>query len=292
MIRRVPRLRAAVVEPELDQRSLNRGAARPPLRRRCREGVTSSRDEVRGSHEFETHGVWVAPVGAHGAQAAEIGIGQPLSLACYAIGRVKFQAREFDFPEHSALPDALALPFGAAACRAFSRGLFHGYRTEKDTLPAVRGRICFDHQIRRRYSITLRSRCATTRSRTLSTRSSTHRLQHYRCLGSDRWRHLAGPRCDTRPVRQHLLDDVVWTEVLRLREEPALIQQELDRPLAAAHGRPEDVAVETAPRISFGIIAGMLVSSPILERTVPRRASAQSPCDTHPRLLGMAPAAG
>ena len=68
----------------------------------------------------------------------------------------------------------------------------------------------------------------------ISTRSTARRIQYYRCIGTDRWRHLAGPRCDTRPVRQDLLDEVVWTEVLRLLEEPALIQQELDRRLAAA----------------------------------------------------------
>ena len=68
----------------------------------------------------------------------------------------------------------------------------------------------------------------------ISKRSTARKIQYYRCIGSDRWRHLAGPRCDTRPVRQDLLDEVVWTEVLRLLEEPALIQQELDRRLAAA----------------------------------------------------------
>ena len=60
----------------------------------------------------------------------------------------------------------------------------------------------------------------------ISTRSTARRIHYYRCIGSDRWRHLAGPRCGTRPVRQDLLDEVVWTEVLRLLEEPALIQQE------------------------------------------------------------------
>ena len=68
----------------------------------------------------------------------------------------------------------------------------------------------------------------------ISKRSTARKIQYYRRIRSDRWRHLAGPRCDTRPVRQELLDDVVWTEVLRLLEEPALIQQELDRRLAAA----------------------------------------------------------
>ena len=51
--------------------------------------------------------------------------------------------------------DALALAFGAAARRAFSRGLLHGYRTEEDALPAVRGRIRFDDRIRRRFGIPL-----------------------------------------------------------------------------------------------------------------------------------------
>ena len=67
-----------------------------------------------------------------------------------------------------------------------------------------------------------------------ATRTSARKIQYYRCIGTDGWRHLGGPRCDTRPVRQDLLDEVVWTEVIRLLEEPALIQQELDRRLAAA----------------------------------------------------------
>ena len=85
----------------------------------------------------------------------KISIGRLLSLACYAIGKVELQEREFSFPEDSALPDALARAFGAAARRAFSRGLLHGYRTEEDALPAVRGRIRFDDQIRRRFGIPL-----------------------------------------------------------------------------------------------------------------------------------------
>ena len=67
-----------------------------------------------------------------------------------------------------------------------------------------------------------------------SARTSARKIHYYRCIGSDGWRHLGGPRCDTRPVRQDLLDEVVWAEVIRLLEEPALIQQELDRRLAAA----------------------------------------------------------
>ena len=85
----------------------------------------------------------------------KIGIPQLLSLACYAIGKVKFQASDFDLPEESALPDALALALAKAARYAFSRGLLHGYRTEEEALLTVRGRIRFDEQIRRRPGIPL-----------------------------------------------------------------------------------------------------------------------------------------
>jgi site-specific DNA recombinase len=76
-------------------------------------------------------------------------------------------------------------------------------------------------------------KCGYALSRT-STRSSARRIHYYRCLGSDGWRHLGGPVCKSRPVRQDLLDQIVWTEVMRLLEDPALIEQELDRRLVAA----------------------------------------------------------
>ena len=67
-----------------------------------------------------------------------------------------------------------------------------------------------------------------------STRSSARAIHYYRCLGSDAWRRLSGSVCNNRPVRQDLLDEVVWTEVVRLLENPQLIQSELERRLAAA----------------------------------------------------------
>src|ERR1700738_1906659 len=67
-----------------------------------------------------------------------------------------------------------------------------------------------------------------------STSTSARKLHYYKCIASDSWRKLAGPVCDNRPVRQDLLDAIVWTEVIRLLEDPTLIQQELDRRLAAA----------------------------------------------------------
>src|SRR5216684_2908808 len=69
----------------------------------------------------------------------------------------------------------------------------------------------------------------------VSTRTSARKIHYYKCIGSDSWRKLGGPICDNRRlVRQELLDQIVWAEVIRLLEEPTLIQQELDRRLAAA----------------------------------------------------------
>ena len=67
-----------------------------------------------------------------------------------------------------------------------------------------------------------------------SARTSARKISYYRCLGSDSWRYLNGPLCDSRPVRQDLLDDIVWTELVRLLEDPALVSVEIDRRLEAA----------------------------------------------------------
>ena len=91
-------------------------------------------------------------------------------------------------------------------------------------------------------------KCGYALSRT-STRSSARKIHYYRCIGSDAWRHLGGRRCDNRPVRQDLLDQIVWTEVLRLLENPLLIQQELDRRLAAARAAdPTKARAQTVQR--------------------------------------------
>jgi site-specific DNA recombinase len=67
-----------------------------------------------------------------------------------------------------------------------------------------------------------------------STRTSARKIYYYRCLGSDRWRYLGGAVCNSRPVRQDLLDELVWREVINLLEDPSLIQGELDRRLSVA----------------------------------------------------------
>ena len=68
-----------------------------------------------------------------------------------------------------------------------------------------------------------------------STRTTKRKLYYYRCLGSDGWRYAEGARCASRPLQQ---DRLMWAELVRLLEEPALLRAELERRLEA--GRETD----------------------------------------------------
>ncbi len=82
-----------------------------------------------------------------------------------------------------------------------------------------------------------------------STHSSARKIYYYRCLGSDAWRYSGKARCDERPIRQDLLDHIVWTELMRLIEDPSLIQAELSRRLEAArNANPAKRRQETLTR--------------------------------------------
>ena len=76
-------------------------------------------------------------------------------MASYAMGAVDFREERFEFREQRTLVEALVPALNRAARRAFARGLIHGYRTEEEALQTVRGRIRFNDQIRRRFSIPL-----------------------------------------------------------------------------------------------------------------------------------------
>ncbi|MCY3925441.1 MAG: hypothetical protein OXG52_08020 [bacterium] len=85
--------------------------------------------------------------------APKIGIPQLLTLVCFATGTFQPTHELFGYPRDEAPADVLALSLGSAARRAFGRGLLHGYRSEDDALPTVRGRIRLDEQIRRRHGV-------------------------------------------------------------------------------------------------------------------------------------------
>jgi site-specific DNA recombinase len=67
-----------------------------------------------------------------------------------------------------------------------------------------------------------------------STRTSTRKLYYYRCLGADASRHLQGPLCTNRPLRQDYVDQFVWDQIVHLLEDDTLMQAEIDRRKEAA----------------------------------------------------------
>ena len=72
-----------------------------------------------------------------------------------------------------------------------------------------------------------------------STRTSARTIYYYRCYGSDAYRHGGTPLCPQKPIRQDLLDPIVWGEVVRLLDDPSLIENELKRRQEAArHADP------------------------------------------------------
>jgi site-specific DNA recombinase len=66
-----------------------------------------------------------------------------------------------------------------------------------------------------------------------TTRTTNKRIYYYRCIGSDNYRHIGGRVCNSRPIRADELDTLVWEEVRRLLEDPALVRAEIDRRLKA-----------------------------------------------------------
>jgi site-specific DNA recombinase len=61
-----------------------------------------------------------------------------------------------------------------------------------------------------------------------------YRNYYYRCIGSQSFRNFAGPLCRNRAVRQEYLDDIIWQEIVRLMQDPALIKHEIERRMQEA----------------------------------------------------------
>lgn len=98
-----------------------------------------------GAVDFDDLSVLIRP---------KIGISKLLSMACYAVGAYESRERRtFDFREDQSPVDTLALALSAAAHRAFSHGLLHGYVTREEALHSLRARIRFGEQIKRRFGV-------------------------------------------------------------------------------------------------------------------------------------------
>lgn len=77
-----------------------------------------------------------------------------------------------------------------------------------------------------------------------STRSSARKISYYRCIGSDAWRFDGVARCEQRPIRVDLLEHVVWTEIVRLLEDPSL---DPNRAGAPARSRAQSSPGQASP---------------------------------------------
>jgi len=63
-----------------------------------------------------------------------------------------------------------------------------------------------------------------------STRTSTgKKIYYYRCIGSDNYRFENGRVCGRSPIRQDILDTLVWEHLLSLLQDPSLVLAEIDR---------------------------------------------------------------
>lgn len=108
-------------------------------------GLYTLRPEaVIGAFELDGLSVVVRP---------KLDILRVIYLASYAMGAYKPREDRFDFTSEPTLVEMLALALTTAGRRAFARGLLHGYRTERDALRIVRGRIDMAEQLRRRFDL-------------------------------------------------------------------------------------------------------------------------------------------
>jgi site-specific DNA recombinase len=73
------------------------------------------------------------------------------------------------------------------------------------------------------------SECGYSLYRSFTETSAKRRIYYYRCFGSDAYRFEGVRKCNCKPVRQDYLDNVVWQQVVKLLEDPMLIQKEIEK---------------------------------------------------------------
>jgi len=77
------------------------------------------------------------------------------------------------------------------------------------------------------------SECGYSLYRTYTETSAKNRIYYYRCFGSDAYRFEGERKCNCKPMRQDYLDNIVWKEIVKLLEDPGLIQREIEKRIEA-----------------------------------------------------------
>lgn len=73
------------------------------------------------------------------------------------------------------------------------------------------------------------SECGYSLYRTATTTSAKNKIYYYRCFGSDCYRFEGVRKCNCKPLRQDYLDNIVWQQIVKLLEDPMLIQREVEK---------------------------------------------------------------
>ena len=133
-----------------------------------------------------------------------------------------------------------------------------------------------------------------------STRTSARTIYYYRCYGADAYRHGGTPLCHQKPIRPDLLDPILWGEVVRLLDEPSLIEKELKRRQEAArHADPtqrrlEDLSQEevrlrnSMERLLTAYQEGLMSLEELRQRMPSLKGRSQVVCDEIEALKTMA----
>ena len=91
-----------------------------------------------------------------------------------------------------------------------------------------------------------------------TTNAKGKKLHYYRCSCSERWRMGVNRVCPNRPIRQDYLDDLVWSQVVGLLENPEVIRGEIDRRVQKAQqSNPMQVRKESLVKEQIRIRSGM-----------------------------------
>jgi len=78
-------------------------------------------------------------------------------------------------------------------------------------------------------SILVCDNCGYALYRTSTRTSAGKKIYYYRCIGSDNHRFENGRVCNRSPIRQDILDSLVWDHLISLLQDPSLVRTEIDR---------------------------------------------------------------
>lgn len=78
-------------------------------------------------------------------------------------------------------------------------------------------------------SILVCDNCGYALYRTSTRTSAGNKIYYYRCIGSDNYRFENGRVCDRSPIRQDILDSLVWEHLIALLQDPFLVRDEIVR---------------------------------------------------------------